>query len=184
MEQGSTANLYLSFGAPDRQPNLPGSQGGQQSESPALLPSTGVVRPGLDVPGNVRVEAVDVEPVSVENAIPKRWHWRITVTDEEPPAPVAISPYLNYSETPGGVSRVIWPEQQLTITIEVMPQPVPQRLLGFVGGASSTLQLFGVSVVMLIAWIYSFGRWVWPRLTGKTETEDAKTEAEQASRNA
>ncbi len=179
MEQGSTANLYLSYGAPDRQPNLPGSVGDQQSESPALLPPTGVVRPGLDVPGNVRVEAVDVEPVSVENAIPKRWHWRITVTEDEPAAPAAISPYLNYSEAPGGASQVIWPEQKLTITIEVVPRPVQQRLLGFVGDASSTLQLFGVSVVMLIAWIYSFGRWVWPRLTGKTA--EAEKEPSQAS---
>ncbi|GAB4216826.1 MAG: hypothetical protein OHK0022_58440 [Roseiflexaceae bacterium] len=185
MEQGSTANLYLSFGAPERRANLPGSAGSQQSSSPAMLPATGVVQPGLNVPGNVRVEAVDVEPVSVENAIPKRWHWRITVSKDEPATePVVISPYLKYSETPGGASRVIWPEQDLALTIEVTQPPVRQRLMSFIGDASATLQLFGVSVVMLIAWIYSFGKWVWPRLNGKTEDEPAKAEAEATTPNA
>jgi hypothetical protein len=175
MLQGRPADLYLSFGAPDRQPNLPGASGGQQSSGPARLPAKGLVRPGLDVSSGARVEAVEVGPISVENSIPKRWQWRILVPeDEEAAQTVTAKPYLIYSEAPGGAERVIWPDQDVTVTIQVAPPPAPRRLLRFLGDTSSALQLFGASLVMLMSWLYGFGRWLWPRL--RTAPQPAPTE--------
>lgn len=177
MLQGRPADLYLSFGAPDRQPNLPGASGGQQSSGPARLPAKGLVRPGLDVSSGARVEAVEVGPISVENSIPKRWQWRILVPeDEEAADTVTAKPYLIYSEAPGGAERVIWPDQDVTVTIQVTPPPAPRRLLRFLGDTSSALQLFGASLVMLMSWLYGFGRWLWPRLRTAPQPAPAPTE--------
>lgn len=163
--QGRQASLYLSFGAPERQPNLPGEPGSQQSSGSASLPPRGRVRPGLDVSGGLRADPVEVSPISVENSIPKRWHWRISVPEDEEAGPtVSVKPYLIYSETPDGPERVIWPDQEVVVRIEVVQPPAQRRLLRFLGDTSSVLQLFGASLVMLMTWLYGFGRWLWPRL--------------------
>jgi hypothetical protein len=181
MIQGRPADLYLSFGAPDRQPNLPGAAGGQQSSGPASLPAKGLVRPGLDVTGGARAEPVEVGPISVENSIPKRWHWRILVPEDEEVGPsVTAKPYLLYSETPDGPGRVIWPDQDVTVTIQVAPPPTQRRLLRFLGDTSSALQLFGASLVMLMTWLYGFGRWLWPRLRSAPQPAPAPTEEAQS----